>query len=148
MSQAGASASKSAKKGKARPLVRPMSPHLQVWRWHVTMLGSILHRFTGGALYVGAAAVAAWLAALAAGDETYALFLTYAASPLGLFVWFGLSLAGFYHLAAGVRHLIWDFGWGLKPAQADFLATASIVFAVVATAALWIYLFATGAVTL
>ena len=45
--------------------VRPLSPHLQVWRWHVTMAASILNRMTGGALSVGAVVVFAWLMALA-----------------------------------------------------------------------------------
>ena len=49
---------------------RPLSPHLQVWRWHVTMLGSILHRASGVALYAGAALTVVWLASLAAGPAT------------------------------------------------------------------------------
>lgn len=138
----------SAGKARNKPIVRPMSPHLQVWRWHVTMLGSILHRASGVALYVGAFAVVAWLAALAAGPEVYAQFVACAASPLGLLVWFGLSAAAFYHLASGLRHLLWDTGAGLSPKTASALSTLSIWFAVIATVAFWAVLFASGKVTL
>ncbi len=127
---------------------RPLSPHLQVWRWHVTMLGSILHRVTGSALVGGVILVVLWLGALAFGPEAYATFVALAGSPLGLLVWIGLSLAAFYHLAAGVRHLIWDTGAGLTPRAANLLSSLSIAFAVVATIALWVGLFVTGKVAL
>jgi len=121
--------------------VRPTSPHLQIWRWHVTMLGSILHRITGSGLVGGAVP-------LAFGPEAYDIFVGLAGSPLGLIVWFALSLAGFYHLASGVRHLIWDTGAGLSPKGASTLTTITLVFAVVATLAFWGWLFASGKVTL
>ena len=73
---------------------RPLSPHLQIWRWHVTMLSSILHRVTGSASVAGIVLIAAWLICLALGRETYTAFLQYAASPLGLLVWFDLRLLG------------------------------------------------------
>lgn len=128
--------------------VRPLSPHLQVWRWHVTMLASILTRMTGGALYAGALLVAAWLLALAFGPGAYATFAELAASPIGLLVWIGLSFSLFYHLAAGVRHLIWDTGAALTPKAATSLAWWSIGFGVVATVVFWVALFATGRVSL
>jgi len=127
---------------------RPLSPHLQVWRWHVTMLGSILHRVSGGALSVGALLVVGWLLALAFGPDAYGTFVSLAGSPLGLLVWFGLTLALTYHLASGIRHLIWDAGSGLEPRTASTLTTASIVAAVVVALAFWAFLFATGRVSL
>jgi succinate dehydrogenase / fumarate reductase cytochrome b subunit len=156
MSQASAGASRTRSKAhnkgrnKARkgPIVRPLSPHLQVWRWHVTMLGSILHRASGAALYAGAALVCAWLAALAAGPAFYGIFLTVIAGPIGLLVWFGLTLSAFYHLASGLRHLLWDTGAGLKPKTASALATLSIWFAVIATLAYWGWLLVAGKVWL
>lgn len=133
----------------ARPIrPRPLSPHLQIWRWHVTMLGSILHRVTGVGLYAGAALIVAWLACLAAGPECYAAFVALAGSPLGLVVWAALSAAAFYHLAAGVRHLVWDTGAGLSPKTASALSSWSIVFAVLATGAFWAWLILSGRVAL
>ena len=128
--------------------VRPLSPHLQIWRWHVTMLGSILHRMTGGALAVGAVLVALWLMVLAFGPDAYATFTGWMGSPLGLLVWFGLTVALAVHFAGGVRHLIWDAGEGLTPKSANALSTASIVIGVVVAIAFWAGLFMTGRVVL
>lgn len=128
--------------------VRPLSPHLQVWRWHVTMFASILNRMTGGALSVGSVLIALWLLALAFGPDTYATFTGWMGSPLGLLVWFGLTLALFLHLAGGIRHLIWDAAVGLAPKAADALSWASIIFGAVGTVAFWAVLFASGRVAL
>ncbi|WP_040409967.1 succinate dehydrogenase, cytochrome b556 subunit [Asticcacaulis sp. AC402] len=127
---------------------RPLSPHLQIWRWHVTMLGSILHRVTGSASVAGVILVAVWLVCLAMGRETYTVFVQYASTPLGLLVWFGLSLAGFIHLTGGLRHLIWDTGASFGPKTADSLTTWTLLLGVALTVAFWAVLFATGKVTL
>lgn len=134
----------------ARPngRARPLSPHLQIWRWHVTMLASILNRMTGAALSVGSVLIALWLLALAFGPDAYATFTGWMGSPLGLLVWFGLTLALFLHLAGGVRHLIWDAAVGLAPKTADALSWASIIFGVVGTVVFWALLFASGRVVL
>lgn len=128
--------------------VRPLSPHLQVWRWHVTMLGSILHRVSGGALSVGAVFIALWLAAMACGPDAYATCAGWMGSPLGLLVWFGMTAALAYHLASGVRHLVWDTGAGLSPKTASLLTTLTIVAAAVITLAFWAGLFVSGKVAL
>jgi succinate dehydrogenase / fumarate reductase, cytochrome b subunit len=126
--------------GPVRPLVRPLSPHLQVWRWHVTMLGSILHRATGIALYVGAVVVTAWLACAAAGPAAYGEFARLGSSAIGLVVWIGLTFSAASHLASGIRHLFWDTGAGLTRKTASALTSLSIWFAVVVTAGFWAWL--------
>jgi succinate dehydrogenase / fumarate reductase cytochrome b subunit len=146
MSQASAGAGDKARKGK--PAQLPLSPHLQIWRWHGTMLGSILHRGTGLGLYAGAIVVVAWLAALALGPQAYAQFLLVAANPWALIIWAGLTLCAFYHLASGIRHLIWDTGLGLGIKSAGALATLSIWFAILATVAFWAWLYVSGKVAL
>ena len=128
--------------------VRPLSPHLQVWRFHLTMLGSILNRVAAGAMSVGVLFVVAWLAAAAFGPEAYARYAAVMGSPLGLLIWFGLSLAGAYHLTAGVRHMIWDAGSGLTPKSATNLTIVSMVAAVLIVAVFWGGLFMTGRVVL
>ena len=132
----------------AKPPARPLSPHLQIWRWHVTMLSSILHRVTGSAAVAGIVLIAVWLVCLGLGRDTYTVFVTYARSLLGLLVWFGLSLTGFVHLTGGLRHLIWDTGASFEPKKADALATWTLILGVVLTLAFWGALFATGKVTL
>ena len=128
--------------------IRPLSPHLQVWRFHLTMAGSILNRGAAIALSVGALFVAAWIAAAAFGPDAYAGFVAVMGSPLGLLIWFGLTLAAAYHLTAGVRHLIWDAGSGLTPKSATNLTLVSMIAAVVIALGFWAYLFASGKVTL
>ncbi len=125
-----------------------MSPHLQIWRWHLTMAGSILHRITGVGAVVGLVLVVLWLGSAALGREAYTQFLTLAASPFGLFVWFGLTLVLMVHLTGGLRHLVWDSGAGLEPKTADTLTAASLILSVVLTVLFWAALFATGKVTL
>lgn len=128
--------------------VRPLSPHLQVWRFHLTMAGSILNRLAAGALSVGALFVVGWLAALAFGPDAYAAFAGVMGSWLGLLIWFGLTLAAAYHLTAGIRHLIWDAGAGLTPKAATTLTWISMIAAVVVAVGFWIALFASGKVVL
>ncbi|HVI32077.1 succinate dehydrogenase, cytochrome b556 subunit [Phenylobacterium sp.] len=127
------------------PRERPLSPHLQVWRWHITMWTSILHRATGVALYVGALIVAAWAVSLASGPEAYATFKAVLGSPLGKLVMFGLTLAVFYHLANGIRHVVWDLGHGLDVKTANATAVVVFAFTVAATLAVWIIAAMTGA---
>lgn len=89
---------------------RPLSPHLQVYRPQMTSVLSILHRFAGVVLAVGLCVLVWFLAALAAGPSSYALFVSYAGSPLGLLILAGISAALFYHLCNGIRHLFWSSG--------------------------------------
>lgn len=128
--------------------VRPLSPHLQVWRFHITMLGSILNRIAAGAMSVGALFVAGWLTAVAFGPDAYAAYAGFMGSPLGLLIWFGLTCAAAYHLTSGVRHLIWDAGEGLSPKAAETWTWVSIAAAVLIVLAFWGALFASGKVLL
>lgn len=126
----GASA---AKGGVSAPVLRPrpLSPHLQVWRWHVTMAASIATRVSGSALYVGALIVAGWAVSLALGRDAYASYAGLLGSPLGLIVLFGLTVAILYHLAAGLRHFGWDLGYGTLPQQANRSAWIAFAFGLV-----------------
>src|ERR1700750_3250714 len=94
-------------------LNRPLSPHLQVYRWQLTSVLSILHRATGVALSFGTLLLVWWLLAAAAGPELYEGVEECVGSWLGLALLFGGSASLFYHLCNGLRHLLWDTGWGL-----------------------------------
>jgi succinate dehydrogenase / fumarate reductase cytochrome b subunit len=127
------------------PRARPLSPHLQVWRWHITMATSILHRATGVALYVGALIAAAWAITLAQGPDAYGVFKHVMGSPLGKLVMLGLTVSFFYHLANGVRHLVWDTGHGLDVKSANASAVVVFAFTAAATIAVWAIAAMTGA---
>ena len=96
------------------PAQRPLSPHLQVYRWQLTSVMSILHRATGVALSLGAILLVWWLGGASDGPEPYAAVQRFLGSWLGLVLLFGWSLALFYHVCNGIRHLWWDTGHGLE----------------------------------
>jgi succinate dehydrogenase / fumarate reductase cytochrome b subunit len=114
-----------------------LSPHLQVYRWSLTMAMSILHRATGIALSVGSILIVAWIAALAAGPDAFAAAQALAGSPIGLLILFGWSLALFYHLCNGIRHLFWDIGMGFEKAQARRSGWLTLAGTVALTALAW-----------
>lgn len=121
---------------------RPLSPHLTIWRWGPHMLISILHRATGVALATaGALGFVWWLVALATGPEAYAIFLDVAESWFGILVAFGLTLAFFIHLGNGIRHLFLDIGANYELRGNKRGAVVAMAFGVVATLAMWTYIF-------
>jgi succinate dehydrogenase / fumarate reductase cytochrome b subunit len=126
------------------PRERPLSPYM-LWRWHLTMFTSIAHRATGAALYGGALILAGWAMALAAGPDAYATYQGLLGSPLGKLVMFGLTVSVFYHLANGIRHLVWDAGRGLDIKTANMTAVVAIAFAVAASLAVWLIALMAGA---
>lgn len=125
---------------------RPLSPHVQVWRWHLTMFTSIAHRASGAGLYAGALILGGWAVALGAGPAAYEGYMQLLGSPLGKVVLFLMTLGVFYHLANGIRHLVWDAGKGLDVKSANFSAVVAIAFAIVATLVIWGIAITTGAV--
>lgn len=129
-----------------RPVVRarPLSPHLTIYRWPVTMTMSILHRITGGALYFGTALVAWWLIAAATSERQFAIVHGLVGSWFGLLVLFGFTWAMLHHLLGGIRHLVWDTGAGLEKHNASTLAWATLIGSVALTALVWAVYFLIG----
>ncbi len=116
---------------------RPLSPHLSIYRWPITMALSILHRATGIANAVGLIVLAAWLIQAAGGEASYTAFTNIMGSWFGLLVLAGFSFSFFYHLCNGVRHLVWDAGRGFEKHQANTSSYIVIASALVLTAAFW-----------
>jgi succinate dehydrogenase / fumarate reductase, cytochrome b subunit len=119
-------------------VARPVSPHLQIYRPMLTMVMSIVHRITGAALYFGTLLLAWWLLAAASGPNSYAVFQAAAASWLGRIVLLGYSFALIHHMLGGVRHLIWDTGHGLGPAEREWLVRANLAGSITLTIVLWV----------
>ncbi len=117
---------------------RPLSPHLSIYRWPITMLLSILHRMTGVAMALGLIVLAAWLTNAAAGPEQYQYFRVLMGSPIGIVLLIGWTLAFFVHLGNGIRHLVWDTGRGFERSQANASAWAVLIVAAVLTAVFWL----------
>lgn len=128
----------------ARPVARPLSPHLSIWKWRVTMAVSIVHRVTGVTLAIGGVMLFLWwLVAAATGPEAYAVFYSVARGWVGVAVGVGLTWVFFQHLLSGVRHLYQDTGAGFDLADAKRSATFVFVGAVLLTLLTWVTIFAT-----
>ena len=117
---------------------RPLSPHLQVYRPQLTSVLSILHRITGLALASGTLLLVWWLVAAAVGPEAYATASGFIGSWLGLFMLLGWSAALFYHLANGIRHLVWDAGFGFELETVYRSGWAVVIATVALTALAWL----------
>ena len=117
---------------------RPMSPHLQVWKWHWTMAASIFHRVTGVGNYIGAFLVSAWVIAIVAGPETYATVEGIMLHPVGqilLFFWLASVL---FHLVNGIRHMLWDGPKaGFSPKVASGWSVFNFAISILAAATIW-----------
>jgi succinate dehydrogenase / fumarate reductase cytochrome b subunit len=116
---------------------RPLSPHLQVYRWQLTSVLSILHRATGIALSAGAVLLVLWLVAAAAGPTPYAHIQGFLGSWFGLLLLFGWTVSLFYHLCNGIRHLWWDTGHGLELSAVYASGWTVIVATAVLTVLAW-----------
>ncbi len=123
---------------------RPLSPHLQIYRLPLNAITSITHRISGIVLALGVVLVVAYLIAAAAGSQTYGLAYDGAASWVGQIVLVGFTLALYYHLCAGVRHLVWDAGWGFSLRAARLGSWVIIAVSVVLTAATWLLAYSVG----
>lgn len=116
---------------------RPLSPHLQVYKWGAHMAVSILHRATGSALAFGSILLTWWLVAMASGYEYFSTVQEYAGSLVGRIVLFGITLSLMQHLASGIRHLFMDMGKIYDLKINTLTAQATFVFSVVATLGVW-----------
>jgi succinate dehydrogenase / fumarate reductase, cytochrome b subunit len=124
------------------PAERPLSPHLQIYRWQLTSVLSILHRAAGIALSLGALLLVWWLVAAASGPGPYATVESFLGSWLGVFLLLGWTAALFYHLANGIRHLVWDTGHALDLGSTYrggwLVVAATVVLTAIAwTAGIW-----------
>ena len=124
---------------------RPLSPHLQVYRPQITTVMSIVHRATGMLLALGALALAVWLCSLAGAGDCYASFQYWAESWIGKAALFAFSAALVYHLLNGLRHLLWDIGWGFEIPQFYRSGYTVLALSVLFTALIWFSALSGGA---
>ncbi len=126
----------------ARNTARPLSPHLQIWKWGPHMAVSILNRAMGvGLATVGTAALAWWLVALASGPESYAAFLKCSKGWMGVTLLIGLTFAFFLHLCAGIRHFVLDAGAGFELNTNRTWAWAALLAAFTLTVGTWLFIY-------
>jgi succinate dehydrogenase / fumarate reductase, cytochrome b subunit len=116
---------------------RPLSPHLLIYKLSPSMIMSILHRITGGALYFGTLLLAWWLIAVAQGPSYYAYVNSVLGHPLGKLILLGYTWALIHHMLGGMRHLYWDTGRGFDLTTVNRLSWMTIIGSLILTAAVW-----------
>jgi succinate dehydrogenase / fumarate reductase, cytochrome b subunit len=116
---------------------RPLSPHLSIYKVTMTMAMSIAHRITGGALYVGVLLLAWFLVAASTDAAAFGVFSTFIESIIGRLVLFGFTWSLFHHLLGGIRHFLWDVGYGMDEPLRDQLAWATLIGGFGLTIVVW-----------
>ncbi len=116
---------------------RPMSPHLQIWRWPISMAVSISHRVTGVGLAIGTLLLTWWLVAAATSDTAFDRVQWFLGSPIGMLMLFCWTLSLMLHFFSGIRHLAWDAGFGFEPQTYRLTARIVIIGAAVLTLLIW-----------
>jgi succinate dehydrogenase / fumarate reductase cytochrome b subunit len=121
-----------------KPAARPLSPHLQIYRWSWTMAMSVAHRVTGTGLYLGTVLIAAWLVAAASGPAAFGTAQAIAGSFIGRLILFLYSFSLIHHMLGGLRHFIWDMGKGYELQTRMSLAKFTLFGSAGLTVLIWI----------
>ncbi len=117
---------------------RPLSPHMQVYTPQLTSILSIMNRVTGLAISAGTILLVWWLVAAASGPSAFGHVQGFIGSPIGLFMLFGWTASLFYHFFGGIRHLVWDAGYGYELSQTHASGWAVVIATLVVTILTWI----------
>lgn len=124
---------------------RPLSPHLQIYRWQITQTLSIMHRMSGVVLSLAAPLLVWYLVAVASGPQAFATAQAFFTSIFGLLILIGVTAALIFHFFNGIRHLVWDTGHWFEKPQIAASGWAVVILTILGTAGLWSWLFLRGA---
>ena len=116
----------------------PLSPHLQIYRWHISSLLSITHRISGVVNLLALILIFFWLIALSLGENNYESFLLVINSFFGKFILIGFTWSMSFHLLSGARHLVWDLGYGFEIKTANISGVTVIISSLVLTILFWL----------
>ena len=117
----------------------PLSPHLQIYRWHISSLLSITHRISGVINLLALIFILFWLLVLSFGENNYELFLISINSFFGKFILIGFTWSMSFHLLSGIRHLVWDLGYGFEIKTANISGVIVVIFSLVLTILFWLF---------
>ena len=116
----------------------PISPHLQIYRWHISSLLSITHRIAGVINLLALILMFLWLLAFSLGEINYELFLLVINSFFGKFILIGFTWSMCFHICSGIRHLAWDMGYGFEIKTANISGILVILSSLVTTITFWL----------
>tara|TARA_B100001750_G_C14965525_1_gene330379 strand:+ start:55 stop:441 length:387 start_codon:yes stop_codon:yes gene_type:complete len=116
----------------------PLSPHLQIYRWHISSLLSITHRISGVINLLSLILIFFWLLVLSFDQSIYKLFLLMVNSFFGKFILIGFTWSMTFHVLSGIRHLIWDLGYGFEIKTAKISGIIVIISSFILTIIFWL----------
>ena len=116
----------------------PLSPHLQIYRWHISSLLSITHRISGVINLIALILIFFWLLALNLGESNYELFLSIINSFFGKFILIGFTWSMSFHILSGIRHLVFDLGYGYEIKIANISGLIVIISSLFFTIIFWL----------
>ena len=116
----------------------PISPHLQVYSWHISSLLSITHRIAGVVNLLALILMFFWLLSFSLGESNYELFLIFINSFFGKFILVGFTWSMCFHILSGIRHLAWDLGYGFEIKTANISGIIVIIFSLALTIIFWL----------
>jgi succinate dehydrogenase / fumarate reductase, cytochrome b subunit len=119
-------------------VARPLSPHLQIFRPIFSMMMSIVHRITGGALYVGTVLLAVWLVAAATGRSGFDQVNWFLGTIVGQLILLGYTWALLHHMLGGIKHLVWDTGAGFGAQAREQMNRWSLIGSIALTILVWV----------
>ena len=117
----------------------PLSPHLQIYRWHISSLLSIIHRISGVINLLALILIFFWSLSLSFGESNYELFLLIINSFFGKFILIGFTWSMSFHILSGIRHLVWDLGYGFEIKTANISGIIVIICSLVLTIIFWLF---------
>ena len=117
----------------------PLSPHLQIYRWHISSLLSITHRISGVINLLALILIFFWLLGLSFGESNYELFLLIINSFFGKFILIGFTWSMSFHILSGIRHLAWDLGYGFEIKTANISGIIVIISSLALTIIFWLF---------
>ena len=117
----------------------PLSPHLQIYRWHISSLISITQRISSVINLLAIILIFFWLLVLSFGESNYELFLLISNSFIGKFILIGFTWSMSFHLLSGMRHLVWDLGYGFEIKTANISGIIVIIFSLTLTIIFWLF---------
>ena len=117
----------------------PLSPHIQIYRWHISSLLSITHRISGVINLLALILIFFWLIVLSFGESNYELFLLIINSFFGKFILIGFTWSMSFHILSGIRHLAWDLGYGFEIKTANISGIIVIICSLVLTIIFWLF---------
>ena len=117
----------------------PLSPHLQIYRWHISSLLSIPPRISGIINLIALTLMFCWLLVLSLGESNYEIFLPIINNFFGKFILIGFTWSMCFQILSGIRHLVWDLGYGFEIKTANISGTVVIISSLALTIIFWLF---------